>query len=293
METVSFTPNMEPGRQTPTNPDRDADRRLAVVMPLFQHADTPRGQWEPSATKQKSLSVRWWTIGGSLIVCSVVALVFHSRQAVSRVGERLEVGCLDVDDCRALVQATESAKDACWVGCYTLTGMVSKARARFRGALEEAAVQERLRQDHDYAQSLVEQREVENARAERAHEQRLEEMDRQHVHALALVVAETERQRAERAQLAANQAGYFRLLSREQRWRRLLACQNRGTNCDELVRLLVDAAASPAERAALVESHESVVTAQTPPEVGSAARESAVIPAPQLGNSTTNEPALL
>lgn len=291
--TVSFTPNMEPVRQTPTTPDKDADRRMAVVMPLFHHADSPRVQWEPSATKQKPLDPRWWMLGGTVIACAVVAFVFHSQQGVSRVGERIEVGCLDVDDCRALVQAAESAKDACWVGCSTLTAMVSKARTRFRSALEEAAVQERLRQDHDYAQSLVEQREVEAARAERAHEQRMEEMDRRHVHALALVVAETERQRAERAQLAANQIVYFRHLSREQRSRRLLACQNRGTNCEELVRLLVDAAASPAERAHLVESHESVVTAQPSPEVGSEARESAATPAPKPGNSTMNEPALL
>lgn len=288
---TSFTADMEPRRQTPRSRQSDEDSRLAVVTPLFENAGS-RDPWPPPSQPTRKSS-RWFMAVAMLLACLVTGWVFHSKQGVIRVNERLEAGCLDVDDCRSLVQAAEMAKDGCWVGCSALGSLVAKARVRFRTALEQAALRERLRQDHDYELSLAEQREAETARADRAHVQRLEEMARQHQHALALVAAETEQRLAEKAQIAADQTAYFRQLSREQRWRRLLACQSRGTNCQELVRWLLDAAASPDERTALVEAHESFVTAGTSPASPSENRQSRVTSPTKPDNSTSTEPALL
>lgn len=204
----------------------------------------------------------------------------HARLTTNRLSERLDVGCFDVDDCRALVHAAESARETCWLGCSRLGELTSQARSKFRSALEQAALQERQREDDDYQRAAAQRREAENAQSELMHAQRLEALDRQHRHELAMVEAETARLREEKVRLAASRVAYLRQLSKEQRLRRLITCHAQGAGCDDLALLLSEAATSETERFKLIDVHERHVTATparaasgTPPAAGKSGSE--------------------
>lgn len=244
--------------------DAATSRPLAVVTPLFRDR-AEAAAWAPVTVALPQRRARRW--GGlaalSAFAAAAVAL-FHSHLGAQRVAERLETGCLDVDDCRALVHAAETASDRCWLGCASQADFVSQARLRFRAALELAAHQERQRQDNDYERALATRRQTETARLDREHEQHLIELDRQHRHELAVLAAETERAREERERARLMRVSYLRQLTREQRLARLNACHDQGTACDELMVTLAEAAATRVERTELIDAHERHVTGQTP-----------------------------
>lgn len=239
---------------------------MAVVMPLFPRRDASPLQWTPTFVQDEPpRRIRGVTVAVvTLCLLAVGVFVFHSRLAAQRLAERLDAGCLDVDDCRALVHIAETSRDHCLIGCAPHEQLVNQARLRFRGALEQAAHQERQRQDDDYERVLATRRDSEAARTEQAHQQRLAELDLQHRHELAMVAAETERARQEKAELQANRLAYLQQLSREQRLRRLEVCHAEGAACDDLALSLAEAAPSRSERQQLIDAHERHVTGGPP-----------------------------
>lgn len=255
---------MAPARpDASTAPEREPESRpVAVVMPLFPRREIAPRPWTPTFVQEEPpRRFRGISLGvAALCLVGALGLVFHSRLTAQRLTERLDAGCLDVDDCRALVHTAEANRAQCLVGCSTLEELVSQARQRFRGALEQAAHQERQRQNDDYERTLATRRESEAARTEQEHQRRLEELDLRHRHELALVAAETERALQEKAELQASRLAYLRQLSREQRLRRLEICHAQGAACDDLALALSEAAPSPHERQLLIDTHERYVT---------------------------------
>lgn len=240
-------------------------------------------------------TLRTWQAVLAALVALAAAGGLHSHLRTQRVADRLDVGCFDVDDCRALVHLAEGTADACWFGCASHADLVARARARFRAALESAAHEERQLQDQDYERGLETRRQAETARLEREHERRLAELDRQHRHELAVLAAETERLREQRAQVQLQRVAYLKQLSRPQRWARLAACHAGGQTCDDLMLALTQAAGSETERADLIDTHERHVTSATsrttrPVLPVAAARTS---PAAFDANSNPSEPAPL
>src|SRR5690606_26705200 len=100
-----------------TPSDAPTPRPLALVTPLFGHQKNPSA-W-PSMTVE--LPTRRKLRQGHAVLAALLALagagVFHSHQRAQRVANRVEVGCFDVDDCRALVHLAEASADSCWFGC--------------------------------------------------------------------------------------------------------------------------------------------------------------------------------
>lgn len=251
---------MQPAQPGSSGASTASERPLAVVTPLFAENEISTTGWKrPSNTRRWGR--RWWILGGALLALTVTAIVFHGARTNQRSRDAVATGCLDVDDCRALVRTIESTLHTCFWGCDELTALVPKARAHFRSALETAAYEERRRQDHDYAQSLNERERLEAERTMLAERERMANLEREHQWALARIAAEAEQRRLDKEVGVRKQVDYLRQLTRDQRSHRLHACHERGTNCDELVQALVAAAASPAERAALIEAHEEYVTA--------------------------------
>lgn len=279
---------MAPARPDASNAQgsEPESRPVAVVMPLFPRREVAQRQWTPTFVQEEPPR-RFRGVSLSLAALCLVAVggfVFHSRLSAQRLAERLDAGCLDVDDCRALVHTAETTHDHCLIGCAPHEQLVAQARLRFRGALEQAAHQERQRQDDDYERALATRRDSEAARTEQEHQQRLEELDRQHRHELAMVAAETERARQEKAELQANRLAYLQQLSREQRLRRLDACHGQGAACDELALALAEAAPSRQERQQLIDAHERYVTGG-PPRARSAVAPAPPNPASEPDNS--------
>lgn len=254
---------MAPAPQPPPPAADDRpERALAVVTPLFRDGGEP-AVWAPATVAPPRPSSRHRVVAAAVLgLLGVTVAVFHSRAVGERLSERLDAGCLDVDDCRALVQFAEAARDTCWFGCSARGELVSQARARFRSALELAAHQERQRQDDDYERVLETRRKTEAERVDHEHAQRLEALDRQHRHELALVAAETERVREQKMEREQKRVAYFQKLSREQRRARLAACHEQGVVCDDLVLELAAAAGSETESSELIETHERHVTGQ-------------------------------
>jgi hypothetical protein len=251
---------MQPAQPGSSGASPTPERPLAVVTPLFAQHEVSATDWErPKTTRRRGR--HWWLLGVALLAASVTVGVFHGERTNQRAREAVATGCLDVDDCRALVRTIEASRDACIWGCTELTALVPKARAHFRGALESAAHEEQRRQDHDYAQSLNERGRLEAERAMQVERERMANLEREHQWALARIAAEAEQRRIDKEEGVRKHVEYLGQLTRDQRAHRLRSCHDRGTNCDELVRVLVAAAASPLERTALIEAHEEYVTA--------------------------------
>lgn len=249
---------MQPAQPGSSGASPASERPLAVVTPLFADHDISHRSWKRPRTTRR---VRpWWLLGGVLLAVAVTSSVFHGERTTQRARDAVATGCLDVDDCRALVRTVETTLHACVWGCDELTALVPKARAHFRSALETAAHEERRRQDHDYTQSLNERDRLEAERTMLVEQQRMANLEREHQWGLARIAAEAEQRRLEKEEALQKQLEYLRHLTREQRAHRLRTCHERGTTCDELVRALVAAAASPKERTALIEAHEEYVT---------------------------------
>lgn len=277
---------MEPAPSTPAT-NADSDRPLAVVRPLFPDQGSPLS-WRTQAPRRNRLV--WLTLAGVLTVAC--GLVFHSRITTSRVAERLDAGCFDVDDCRTLVAVSEAARDSCWLDCSRASSLVTASRSQFRAALERAAQQERVRQDRAFESAVAERHAAENARADAAHRRRLDEMERQQRHALQLLEAEAEQLRREKSESETRRVAYLKQLTREQRLRRLHACHAQGTHCEDLVAALTSAAASESERAALIEVREAFVTGTAVP-TPRAQEPSSPKPLASTPNSAGSEPPLL
>lgn len=286
---------MDPARKPVPKPSQDppTDRSLAVVTPLFR--DRKAEAWTPVTLELPVRSTRRHWIAASLLggVVLCVAL-FRAHVSTDRVADRVQAGCLDVDDCRSLVYVAETSSESCWIACDARSELVAQARVRFRQALELQAHRERQRQDDAYEHTLDARRRDAAAKLDHEHAQRLEELDRQHRHELAVLDAETERLRDEKSRLQQQRVSYLRQLSREQRSARLGACHDRGVACDDLVVSLSEAAANDAERSELIDAHERHVTKQ-PSHAPRRADSQAVRSSTPVAtvNSPLGEPALL
>jgi hypothetical protein len=233
--------------------------RHSVVTPLFK----------PEVLTRRAAVVRFgamskakraFAVVGSLALLSGTAWLLHQNHNHRRASERLAVGCLDVSDCRAVVQNVETLQDACWFDCSHLATLAQQARTQFRLALEQQAEREQAARDKDYQSALHNRQSVEEEHTKLSRAARIAEREHEHRLELERLAAQTERLRAARASAEGAQLQYFKQLSPEQRINRLHACHKRGQSCEDLVQQLSQAAPSLSEQRALVVAHEEYVT---------------------------------
>lgn len=248
-------------RDTHAIPDPAEPERHSVVTPLF----APRaGVPKKSVIHFGSISTVKRVLGAlmALGVFASAGWFVQQNHTQQRATERLALGCLDVSDCRSVVQNVETLRDNCWFDCSALTAMAQQARTQFRAALEQQAQRELANQDKAYQNALESRKTAEQEHSRLSQASRLAERDHEHRLELERVAAQTERLRQLRANAQAAQLEYFKQLTPEQRLNRLRACHKRGSACEELVQQLSQAAPSLSEQRALIAAHEEYVTAE-------------------------------
>lgn len=263
-------------RDTHVSPDSTDPERHSVVTPLF----APRVE-APKRPVIHFGNVSTW----KRVVAGVVALgllagagwFVQQNHAQSRATERLALGCLDVSDCRTVVQNVEALRDSCWFDCSALTTIAQQARTQFRAALEQQAQRELANQDKAYQSVIQSKKSAEQEHSRLSHASRLAERDHEHRLELERIAAQTERLRQLRTTALSSQLGYFKQLTPEQRLNRLRACHKRGSSCEDLVQQLSQAAPALSEQRALIAAHEDYVTAEA---VNATSKPSPAVPEP-------------
>jgi myosin heavy subunit len=235
-----------------------------------------------------------WFAGFAAAGLAVAALGNAHPSSADSVTDRV---CSGVRDCREALSAAELALESCAVSCQEEQTRYLRSRDRFRDALEQQAGAEHQAD----VRRLIERREMLKAKAEAAQaEQTLlleQAREQEHQRQLELLHAQASLEAAAKQREFEEQVRYLTLLTPKQRLLRLHTCHEQGTNCDALVRVLVDAAGTAAERRALIQDHERAVTGspaprsrvQTPPS-GTEAKINAV-PLPPPESKLTEAPA--
>jgi hypothetical protein len=233
--------------------------RQSVVTPLFTPQITSRRtavvRFRSVATVKRALA-----LVGSLLALAGAAFWLNQNRHQERATERIALGCLDVADCRAVLQNIETLHANCLFDCSHLSPLAEQARKQFRVVLEQRAQQEQVSQDQAYKSAIQSRRAAEEETAKLLQATRLAEREHEHRLELERIGLQTERLQNLRTSAQGAQLQYFKQLSPEQRLNRLHACHKRGTTCEDLVQQLAQAAPSLAEQRALIAAHEEYVT---------------------------------
>lgn len=259
----STTQNARAPHETTNHADAQRDagdpvQRHSVVTPLFAHV-TPR----PKAVVRfggAALVKRSAAIVGALALIVAGGWLWHQNRIQQRATERLALGCLDVSDCRSVIQNIEALQDACMFDCSPLATLAQQARSQFRLVLEQQAEAEQATRDKAYQTAIQSRKALEDEHIKLSQVSRLAEREHEHRLELERLAAQTERLRAAQSSASSAQLAYFKQLSPEQRLNRLSACHKRGTPCEDLVQQLAQAAPTLAEQRALIVAHEEYVT---------------------------------
>lgn len=200
-------------------------------------------------------SRRRWGLAGLFGVSLVVGFKLLGNHTVAG-AEPERPTCSGVHECRTLLTRTELQLDSCVFSCSAEQERFLMAKNLFREALEEQAEQDHRSQ----VRQLIEQRELQRARADAAREQQAllaaQGRERDHQRQIELLEAQAKQHAAELEIERAGKVRYLTRLTPDQRRERLSACHDRAGTCDELAELLVEAATSPRERRSLVQLHE-------------------------------------
>lgn len=206
---------------------------------------------------------------GLLLGCSSVFLQEDGFQ------KKIDAGCHTLDECERLLAEAHARVERCqpntigYVRCDDARAdakVIEAQTASYRKAKLEADEAARQQQLAEERRKLEADRLAEEARlqAERAAEEERARIERDQR------ADETRRLREEQAEARrASEIGYYRLMSQYRRAEKLRECHATGGDCDELARLLVDAAEAEPDKRQLVELHERYRVAPPSPPAGS------------------------
>ncbi len=221
--TTQSAKDPQKANETPEN------ERQSTVTPLFAAQVSAR---RPTVVRFGSISTakRALAVVGSLVLVASAAWFWQQTRTQERATERLALGCLDVADCRAVVQNIETLQDSCLFNCSHLATLAQQARTEFRVVLEQQAQAEQSNQDKAYQSAIQSRRTAEEEHSKLSQAARLAEREHELRLELERLAAPTERLRAVQSSAEGAQLAYFKQLSPEQQLNRLSACQKRGTS---------------------------------------------------------------
>lgn len=262
-------PESPPSVPQPSASTGSSECRAIDLAAPTSHQPAPQADavWSPSPDRRLKTGRLLRTALRSLAVLALASLTLHAwseRRAAERLTERLALGCFDVADCRALLLAAQARHSACLTSCGSEVEQVRQAREQFRAVLERAAAVEQAARDVAFQKAQRAEQERVEALATQARHAAAQAAEREHRQAIERAAAETQRLQAQHQLERQQSLSYLQQLSPEQRERRLSNCRERGLNCTNLVALLLEAAANPAERLALLAANEASVTLSHP-----------------------------